>query len=396
MNVLNNVKTSVKLISGFMLIVFITAVIGGIGIYYLRLIDVADTHLYEHNIVPIGQLTDISVAVQQMRVSLRDLLLTTDPEETKHYTDAIKQLSKEIEQYSAEYEKLIISTEMGNLYNEYARQYRQFTVYRDQIIALDQEGKGVEALNMMRKDAYTTSVALEANIEAMQTLKIEQAREASISNTAQANQGSTIMFVLIIFGTLLGIGLGIVISNSITNPLAIMSGALQNLQLGNLNRDIAQSVKDAIMMRDDEFGSAGKALTNTEIYLKEMAEIAQNIAMGNLTVHINPHSDKDELGNALAKMIEGLRGAVGQVAESANAVSSAAAQLSTASKQSGEATSQIADGTQAIQAGLATPFNRPAPSQTKLTARICAKLSRPNTMAGGNLPHSKGPDITTA
>jgi methyl-accepting chemotaxis protein len=64
-------------------------------------------------------------------------------------------------------------------------------------------------------------------------------------------------------------------------------------------------------------------------------------------------SPKDELGNSFSKMIAGLRDAVSQIADSANAVSVAAAQLATASEQSGEATGQIATTIQQVALGTA-------------------------------------------
>ena len=46
MSFLNNLRTGVKLIGGFMIIALITAVVGVLGIYYIKQIDAADTRLY--------------------------------------------------------------------------------------------------------------------------------------------------------------------------------------------------------------------------------------------------------------------------------------------------------------------------------------------------------------
>ncbi|HMX21044.1 MAG TPA: MCP four helix bundle domain-containing protein, partial [Anaerolineales bacterium] len=76
MNILNNLKTNVKLLGSFMIVAALTAIVGGVGIYYLRLIDAADTRLYHNNTVPLSQLTNIAVAFQRTRVNLRDMLLS--------------------------------------------------------------------------------------------------------------------------------------------------------------------------------------------------------------------------------------------------------------------------------------------------------------------------------
>jgi len=86
-------------------------------------------------------------------------------------------------------------------------------------------------------------------------------------------------------------------------------------------------------------------------YMQGMGVAATAIAENDLTTHVTPKSDKDELGNAFVKMIIGLREAVGLITESANAVTSSAAHLATAAEQSGEAASQIAATIQQVALG---------------------------------------------
>lgn len=76
MNVLNNMKTNTKLIGSFLIIAILTAIVGVLGIIYIRQIDAADTKLYQNQTVPIGQLQEMAVSFQRTRVNLRDLLLS--------------------------------------------------------------------------------------------------------------------------------------------------------------------------------------------------------------------------------------------------------------------------------------------------------------------------------
>lgn len=48
-------------------------------------------------------------------------------------------------------------------------------------------------------------------------------------------------------------------------------------------------------------------------YLQEMAVAAQEIAGGNLTVKVQPRSEKDALGSAFSQMITSLSRLIGQV-----------------------------------------------------------------------------------
>jgi methyl-accepting chemotaxis protein len=109
--------------------------------------------------------------------------------------------------------------------------------------------------------------------------------------------------------------------------------------------------KDRVRLRKDEVGMIGKAFDQLINYMQEMGIAAGAIANKNLAVTVTPKSNKDELGNAFARMIVELRSIISQVAENAETVSAAASQLATASDQSGKATNQIATTIQQVALG---------------------------------------------
>lgn len=352
MNVLNNMKTSVKLISSFMIIAVLTAIVGVLGIVYINQIDDADTRLYQNQTVPISQLQELSVSFQRVRVNLRDLLLAKTPEETQKYVDTIEQLSSDIDKVEAEYEALILTQEMQTLFDEYTNSYEEFLPYVDQIKSLALAGKQEQGLTILRGDAFTVAKEIEADIDAMVAMKVEQASATSASNNAIASQASTIMIIIAIVAVLMAIGFGIIISSSIATPLGLLTKMAKALAVGDMVRETSDAEKDKVRLRKDEIGDIGKAFDNLIDYLQNMGVAAIAIADNDLTITVTPKSAKDELGNSFAKMILGLRDAVGQVLESANAVSAASAQLASASEQSGDATRQIATTIQQVAMGI--------------------------------------------
>jgi methyl-accepting chemotaxis protein len=352
MNMLNNLKTSVKLIGSYLVIALITAVVGGMSIYYIKTLDASYTILYEKNMVPVGELLNISTAFQRIRVNMRDMLLTKDQKESQKYSDTIDDLYTEIEQNSEAFQKLIISKEMQNLYDQFSASYKEFKKDINQIRELDVQGNDADAMVLMRGDAYDSAKALEVNIDAMAKMKTEQAAGTSANNTKDASTAAMVMLVFAVVAMLLAIGFGVLISNSIARPLSIVTGMAKLLSEGNLVRDMSEAEKDKVRLRRDEIGIIGQAFDSLVKYMQNMGEAAASIADNNLTISVTPKSNKDELGNAFARMIAGLREAVGLVAESANAVSAAASQLASASEQSGDATRQIATTIQQVAQGI--------------------------------------------
>jgi methyl-accepting chemotaxis protein len=167
---------------------------------------------------------------------------------------------------------------------------------------------------------------------------------------------SNLLFSLLASLIVAGIGISVaalMINNSIAQPLELVTQMAQALSVGNLVREMSGAETDKVRNRKDEIGAIGQSFDSLINYMQGMAEAATTIANNDLTLTITPNSAKDELGNAFAKMVTGLRQAVGQVAESASAVSTAAGQLTTASEQAGEATGQIATTIQQVALGTA-------------------------------------------
>jgi len=144
-----------------------------------------------------------------------------------------------------------------------------------------------------------------------------------------------------------------ILNDSISVPLGIVTHLAKSLSVGDLARNMNESEKDRVRKRKDEIGTIGKAFDDLINYMQSMGAAAAAIANKDLTASVTPQSEEDELGNAFQKMISGLREVIGQVKESADAVTSSAAQLSSASEQSGEATGQIATTIQQVALGTA-------------------------------------------
>jgi methyl-accepting chemotaxis protein len=114
---------------------------------------------------------------------------------------------------------------------------------------------------------------------------------------------------------------------------------------------IGDTLQKVNIQSGDETGRMGKSLGNVVTYLSDMSQAADRIAQGDLTVMVEPKSEKDTLGNSFVKMITNLRQLVKKVDENAVSMASASSQLASASEQSGSATDQIANVSQQVAKG---------------------------------------------
>jgi methyl-accepting chemotaxis protein len=94
--------------------------------------------------------------------------------------------------------------------------------------------------------------------------------------------------------------------------------------------------------RRNEAGNLADSFRRMSEYLRETAVAAENIAGGDLRVDVTPKSDKDVLGNAFRKMINGLRGIVVDVKSASGNIASGSQQLSAGSEQLSQGTTEQA------------------------------------------------------
>ena len=130
----------------------------------------------------------------------------------------------------------------------------------------------------------------------------------------------------------------------ITNPL---------LEIVNVADKIAREgdlSQRSVTHYQDEVGLMSESFNQLIGSLHDMADIAEEISTGNLTVEVQPKSEHDDLGNAFKKMIASLRETVSSVAVNAAELNQSAAELSDASLQARTATDQITNSMQQLAA----------------------------------------------
>jgi len=149
------------------------------------------------------------------------------------------------------------------------------------------------------------------------------------------------MGVLVVAG-----GIGIVLARNIARPIKAMAQTASGLALGDIDQQVTFTSRDEVGILANSF----RALID---YQRKIAEAAERISLGDLTVQVQPISEKDVLGHSFARMIANLRHQVDQLQNSALSLKAAASQLAVASSQAGQAATQIATTVQQAASGVA-------------------------------------------
>ena len=116
MSFLDNFKMGPKLIGSYLILAALAALVGTVGIKQIRVIDEADTRLYEKMTVPLGEMGDIFQLFQRQRVNLRDALLTGDAEK---FGARIKEIEGQLVKLEDSFQKTILTDKGKEMYKTY-------------------------------------------------------------------------------------------------------------------------------------------------------------------------------------------------------------------------------------------------------------------------------------
>ncbi len=126
-----------------------------------------------------------------------------------------------------------------------------------------------------------------------------------IADSYLENKRRAFTTAMIIFFVSIPIGLftGYFVGKALSKPIIHLRDELAGLSVGKIPTDLEDNF---ISKQKGEIGEIGRYFTLTKRYLAGMAHLAGRIASGDLSVQVNPSSDKDEIGIAFSKMVTNL------------------------------------------------------------------------------------------
>jgi methyl-accepting chemotaxis protein len=246
---LSKMSLKKKLVSGFVFVALVAAVIGWVGIYELKSINDADTLLYEKVTTPLADISLVSIAFQQMRVNVRDLIASKRDEDNKKYISNIAALRTSITENTAKFEKLILTKEEQKLFADFQKTREVYRPILDELIQLGSQNKNSEAQELLHGAAAKASRDEQSAIEALMVSKLHQGKLTAQSNAQIARSATTVMLVLIVVGAFLALGLGVLIPRVVLRQLGADPsdvGEVANLvAAGDLSREITLATGDS-------------------------------------------------------------------------------------------------------------------------------------------------------
>ncbi len=341
-----------KLVAGFGVVVALAVLVGAVALVKMAAINEA-TKFQSGTVVPgVAVIGDINGITSDYRTAQLDHV-TAPPgsAQIKAAEAAMKDENADMDAAIKAYEPTITEPEDREKFDALVKSWESYKNDSAPFLEPSRKGNTPQAIEVLHGDAGKTFGTLSDQVLDL----VEWNKEFGEKTAAEANAGflSARNFVVgvLVVALLLAGAIAFVLARQIRNGAHQMLVAAQGIARGELDQNVEAKTKD-------EMGETAVAFGQMIEYLRETATAAKRIGAGDLTVAIEPKSDKDELGVAMNEMAEGLRQLVGELNESAGTVSSASQQLSGSSDETSRAIDEIASAIGDVAQGSESQVQR--------------------------------------
>lgn len=338
-----------KLLTGFLSMVLIILLVGGVGTIGMIQINSLDSYLYEAQTAPIDDLIRTLVSLYQMRVDAREAIIRAGDAQSieklkQDYLtnkDTFTSESKAYRQTIATPASIALFDEADDIFTNI------FVPTIDKTFELAKSGKQTEAMDTLSASTEKIELMFQ-NYDKLVENRMASAKKTSESNDRTAITLSLVLGVIIVLGAGVAIFAGLKISRMISNPIGQVVDASKKIALGYVDIDLGN------INSKDETGQLADAFREMLESIRKQVLIAESISNGDFTKDVPLRSNGDVLGLALQKIKTDLNRTLLLINIAAEQVNTGASQVSTASQSLASGAAEQAATVEELTASITT------------------------------------------
>jgi methyl-accepting chemotaxis protein len=312
-----DMKIGTRLLTAFIIVGAITAVIGYMSIASLGKIAELSKAMYENQTLGIAYLKQADISLIHMDRDEKNVLLSTTLSDREHYKS---RMEADVTAVNNNLDKArpLIRTEKGmGMLAKDDQAWKEYQGTADQIVALAMKDPLVQERASVRLSdglGREKANAVEDAVGKSEEFKEGRAQAFAAEAEETFHNSRTMLFILIVAGVLMGVGLGAFIARGISKPLALIAVAARNIALGDVNQTV--NYRSA-----DEIGSLAESFRDLLEYIRSVANGLEKMAVGDMSTSVQAKSDRDILAKSYQRTVD----SVNAMAQDADMLAKAAA-----------------------------------------------------------------------
>ena len=247
MNFIRNMKIGVRLIAGFTLVVILTALVGALGIVNLVKVNELSDQMYTREMAALNHMQNANLALVYAGRHLRSSLLATSVEERDATMAQVQEAFKNLHENLDKAQSSFTSDESRAKLEALVSQLTSYEKTARQMLQLNKDSGRINEnteFSALMPQLRAEGNAADRILGELVEVKKVRAGEANDAITTIYFDSRTQMIALVIIASLVGFGIGMLVTRSITRPLNRAVSASNSLAEGDLNVDIQVDSKD--------------------------------------------------------------------------------------------------------------------------------------------------------
>ena len=252
----------------------------------------------------------------------------------------------------AEVKKVIVNDKELSVYNTIKENLDKYDDICNRVVSLAKENKNAEARTLLEGEGAVVLDKVSSAMEELLNLKTTTGVELRKNLSTQISATIALIIVVILISFIISILIAVKISKQISKPVKEMADAAQNLAVGNLNVNITK------IDSQNEIGQLSSAFSETisslKAYISEIKLALSKISDGDLTVQASMEFKGDfvEIQDSLYNITSSLNETLENIYRSSEQVSVGSKQVSDASQALAQGATEQASSIQELSASI--------------------------------------------
>jgi methyl-accepting chemotaxis protein len=348
---LTNLKIGTRLTVGFALLLTLLLVIAGVGINRMGSIAADTERIVTHYNVQNNMARDMSEQIQIVARLLRTVLLMDNLADKRENAQKIAKARETYDELAKRLEATSKSPESKALMAEVASHVAKARSANSQVLDLALAGRDKEANRLLFAEARGATQAWQNSLDKSSTYFRERVDKAYENAKTTEKQAEITVLSVGALALILGAVLALLITRSITRPLAAVGSVIETVAQGDLTQRVDLASRD-------ELGDLARLLNTTNEGLREMVLQIQEsamaistasgeISMGNTDLSRRTEEQAASLEETASSM-EQITSNVNQTADNARSANQESSKARQVAQDGGAAVTQVIAAMEAI------------------------------------------------
>lgn len=303
-----NLRISAKLFVGFGLLLLLTIFL---GIFSITMLAKVNQNAYElgTNWMPsVNAAMGIKERVSRIRSQEAQLVSAENTEEVEKYIGRTKEAVTGLKENEAEYSRLISDPDEKKQFEEYSKSMTEYLQISDKMAALAKEGNSKDAMALMRGDSSKLNTKVRALVDKMVKTNVEGGVDAYKRGAESYESSRTLIIIVLVSSIALGILLAVAIARIVSRPLQDAVRVAQTVAAGDLTSHIESHTIDETGLLLQALKEMNQSLLQVVSEVRqgtdEIAAATTEIAEGNMDLSNRTENQASSLEETASSMEE--------------------------------------------------------------------------------------------